>query len=102
MRLTARQREILEGLRDDSSGLDLVEEGLEAWFGDERTSVRTIIFFLRHCLISLESNEGCRCRYYRINEWGCRALDDPSFEPDIELAKLIAAAEKAAQKLERG
>ena len=98
MRLTDRQREILQGLRqaqtDPECEHDLVESGGEVWFGLERTSYAPLMFFLRNCLISEEDSGSGR---YDINEWGRRVLDDPDFEPEVELIKCIRRAEQAGE-----
>ena len=87
MKLTKRQREILEGLASDDLEKDLVQDGREAWFGDSRTNGNTIMFFLQHVLISQEETSvGFYC--YEINKWGRRALVDPEFEPLAELYRL--------------
>jgi hypothetical protein len=100
MKLTKRQRQILEGLRqaedEASSDFDLVESGNEVWFGCERTNFPTLLFFLKNCLVSItEDSEHMDSNYYRINGWGCKALDDPDFDPEQTLMECIAAAERA-------
>lgn len=98
MKLTKRQREILEGLRlaetDLSCEFDLVESDGEVWFGLERTNQKLLIFLLRNCLVSLQDDSGGGSKYYKINSWGCIALDDPNFDPQQKLVECIAAAEK--------
>ena len=105
MILSDRQREILEKLRaakdDPDLDWDLVESGNVVYCGLERTNFGTLLFFLRHCLVSVEDQMG-DSTYYKINEWGCRALDDPEFEPEIELLRLRGKAELAAMSDEFG
>lgn len=100
MKLTARQREILEGLKqaetDPHSECDLVEDGNQVWFGNERTNHATLLVFLRNCLVTPDEFEG-GCTYFDINEWGRKVLHDPDFEPGIELMRLIAAAKVAGE-----
>ena len=110
MKLTKRQREILEGLRyaqdhpleDDAP--DLVEEAGQWWFGFEQTNGKLGLFLLRNVLISpvdsepYESGHGV-VRRYEINSWGRRVLDDPDFEPMVEILKLRRNAERAAKAL---
>ena len=90
MRLTARQREILTGLRDDPE-CDLVEEGREVWFGFSQTNLRMVNFFLRRCLIQLaqDSRIDSVFKRYEITEWGLRVLVDDSFDPEAELIRLL-------------
>ena len=68
--ITKRERQILEGLRkadkDACSDVDLVLDGNLVYFGLERTS-----------------------------EWGRRVLDDPEFDPELELVRLMMKAEQA-------
>ncbi len=87
MKLTRRQREILEGLASDDDEKDLVQDGREVWFGDERTNAQMIFFLLRHVLISQDESSPGVYRY-TINEWGKRALTDPDFDPLGELYRL--------------
>lgn len=90
MKLTARQREILEGLAEDNEELDLVESDGEWWFGLSRTNGKTGLFFLRRMLIKLIDNENWSDSYrlYEITEWGRRVLTEPDFDPDIEFLRL--------------
>ena len=93
MKLTKRQREILEGLASDDSNLDLIEDSGVVYFGLERTNVQMVMFLLRHALVSSDNLGGCT--RYEINEWGRHALREPDFEPLLEIAKLRARAELA-------
>lgn len=68
-RLTNRQREILNLMRD---GEELAAYGLEIWCGDIKTSRQLFNFLLRHVLISQDSEQE---HYYHINEAGLRLLD---------------------------
>jgi len=90
MRLTNRQRKILEGLASDDDEKDLVQEGRQVWFGDSRTNAQMIFFLLRHVLISQDESSPGVYRY-TINEWGRRALTDPDFDPLGELYRLDRA-----------
>ena len=87
MKLTSRQREILEGLASDDDEMDLIQDGREAWFGGSRTNGNMIMFFLDRVLISQHETSPGVYRY-EINEWGRRVLRDPDFEPKAELFKL--------------
>lgn len=89
MKLTKRQREILEGLASDDDEKDLIQDGREVWFGDSRTNAQMIFFLLRHVLISQDESSPGVYRY-TINEWGERALTDPNFDPLGELYRLDA------------
>jgi hypothetical protein len=89
MRLTVRQRQLLELMR---SGEDCIEERRGVWVGEEQTNVATLLFFLRHCLVSEIENPG-GLRMYEINGWGERALVDESFDPAAELTRAARAAE---------
>ena len=97
MKLTKRQREILEGLASDDPEKDLVEDGELVWFGDQRTSTSMVIWLLRHALVSHDDLGGCN--HYEINEWGRRVLVDPSFEPMLEIARLRGEVERAANNI---
>lgn len=87
MKLTKRQREILEGLADNDSLKDLVLEYRQAWFGASRTSTQMINFLLRHALVS-EKETTPGVYHYSINEWGRRVLTHPEFDPLSELYRL--------------
>jgi hypothetical protein len=106
MKLTARQREILEGLRKAQNDLtltdeyDLVESDGEVWFGLTRTNMSTLLFLLRRCLVSSDDYDTMSYKQYDINGWGCRALDDPDFDPEYELFRLQANAERAQETWE--
>lgn len=95
MRLTRRQREILEGLASDDHDLDLVEDGNVVYFGLSRTSLVLVNFLLRHALIKGDSLGGCI--HYEINEWGRRVLSDPDFDPALEILRLRGRVELAAE-----
>jgi len=90
VKLTARQREILEGLADDDEDLDLVETKGEWWFGLNRTNAATGLFFLKNMLIAPVNGEEWDDDYrpYDITSWGRRALKEPDFEPQVELLRL--------------
>lgn len=91
MKLTRRQREILEGLRraenDPQCECDLVESAGQVWFGDQRTNHATLLFFLRHCLVGPDDPACGGSTYYHISERGRRALADPDFDPQMELQR---------------
>ena len=90
MKLTNRQREILEGLASDDDDMDLVQDGRQVWFGDSRTNAQMIVFLLNHVLVSQEETSAGFFSY-EINEWGQRALTDPDFDPLGELYRLERA-----------
>jgi len=80
MKLTGRQREILEGLASDDGELDLVECHGAWWFGLSRTNAATGLFFLRRMLIKpIEKWDDAYCSY-EITKWGRRALTEPDFD----------------------
>lgn len=66
MRLTNRQREILQYLIDNPDE-DIMLEGTKAYYGTEITSVGTIYALLRICAISQDGYSDLR---YNINETG--------------------------------
>ena len=78
MRLTTRQREILEIMarhQDDDEGELVYERGV-AYLGDDRVAARTVFALLRICAISLErDSEVGGFERYRINETGQSYVD---------------------------
>lgn len=106
MRLTRRERQILEGLRRGEDDLeydgdnDLAEGGGEVWFGAQRTNHQLLYSLLRNALISKHEDSGMDTSYYRINGWGRLALKDPDFDPQSRMLKCMAAAELAAMEME--
>lgn len=91
MRLTQRQRQLLELMR---GGEDCIQEGLGVWIGEERTTVATLLFFLRNCLLTGPDDSG-GCDRYELSEWGVRALSQIDFDPQAELQKAVKAAREA-------
>lgn len=85
MRLTKRQREILQHLADyenDPHEGNITCDGLECWVGDNRTNWQTVMFFLTHCLISPQNGGGCE--HFGINPSGKAALKDPDYESPLK------------------
>jgi len=84
MKLTKRQRQILEWLATEDNPEDgsdeLVESDGEVWVGAERTNHATLIFFLRHALVKELSVAGYGSTVYVITEYGRKVLVDPDFE----------------------
>lgn len=64
-------------LRDheDTEDGEIVCEGIEAWIGLERVSMRTVHALLQLCALSNQDNDH-RVRRYVINETGKNLLDD--------------------------
>jgi len=69
MKLTKRQRYILERMRD---GEELAAEGREVWIGTEKTSPMILVSLLRLCAISPDPLSHV---YYQINETGRKMLN---------------------------
>lgn len=92
MKLTKRQREILERL-DAGEELDDFRHG-GWWIGDEQTTGRIGFFFLRNVLVHEDTTMGAGHSIYTINEWGRRALREPDFDPQQELANCLREARR--------
>lgn len=73
VRLTLRQRQVLTLMLEEDE--DLVCEGLDAWVGDERTSVSLIMSLLRLCAVSEDTFSGDSYRIFTINETGKQLLE---------------------------
>lgn len=82
MSLSKRAIEILMHLRDDEDP-DLVCCKGVWWCGEEKTSGKIANQLLRLILISKDQYSSEEVRYYHINEWGRRVLDDPNFLQEI-------------------
>lgn len=107
MKLTARQREILEGLWEHHHGdnpdddHDLIyDKGGGWWFGLEKTSGKTCNWLLAHALIKPVSGENVDWEStvrFEPTGWARKVLDDPDFEPMVEILRLRAQAEGVDQ-----
>jgi hypothetical protein len=67
---------------DDNDG-EIVTEGLDIWYGLNRTNRIVLKKLLVLCLISDVSLGNERLRRYAINEDGRRIIKDPRYVPQI-------------------
>ena len=75
--LSPRAKQVLAIMRDhehDSHDGWLVQEGVECWIGDQRTSHAVVKQLIECCFVS-EEQSGGRTRMYSINDSGKRFLD---------------------------
>ena len=97
MKLTKRQREVLEQLNKPSPENpedevypenEITVCGLDVYLGSKRTNHKMVKFLLLNVLIS-SAGDFCKGDYriYNINEWGRRALAEPSFDPYAEMER---------------
>lgn len=86
VKLTKKQIEILKHIHENEE--TIVVSGKEAFYGNERTAIKTVYNLLRACCISADGYLGSdKTQYYNINGTGIKAYKQGYIELPDELFK---------------